>query len=200
MTVPISHPRSLVTKLLHVCVAGAVIVQLASSRLMITPRPSRPPNTAFEVHEWVGILTLLVVLAFWAWTLMRTGERSFVTLFPWFSPHRLRRVWLDFVAHLHAARRLRFPDGEGRPFASAMHGLGLQVILVMAASGTLLWGGPAGWRPSVRAVHEFFANLAWAYLMAHVTLALLHETAGHGLLRTMFGASVPPAQPGSRHA
>ena len=199
MTVRISHPRSLVTKLLHVSVAGAVIVQLASSRLMITPRPTRPPNTAYEVHEWVGILTLLLVLAFWAWTLIRTGERSFGALFPWFSAHRLRRVWLDFAAYLSAAWRLRLPEGEGRPFASAMHGLGLLVILVMAASGTLLWGGPAGWRPSARAVHELFANLTWAYLMAHVTLALLHEFAGHRLIRTMFGASVPSDQ-GSRHA
>jgi cytochrome b561 len=37
-------------------------------------------------------------------------------------------------------------------------------------------------------VHETFANVMWAYLVAHAALALLHEWAGHRTIRRMFSA------------
>ena len=87
---------------------------------------------------------------------------------------------------------LTLPDPErSEAMASALHGLGLLIALAMAATGTLGWltwdqSGPMGsFTHTVFDLHGVIANLMWAYLVAHVGAAVLHELVGHRLLRRM---------------
>lgn len=86
MNVP--APHSTLTKLLHLLFAAAVIHQLFISLIMVHPETNRPGDSFFELHEWVGVLTLGLVVTFWIWTLVRRGEARFGMLFPWFSGAR----------------------------------------------------------------------------------------------------------------
>lgn len=91
-----------------------------------------------------------------------------------------------------AAMRLALPDPAGsHALASALHGLGLVIVQVMAGTGTLgwlIWDQAAGMTPFTRnlfEVHETVANLLWTYLVLHAGVTLLHELMGHRLLHRM---------------
>ncbi|OHC95965.1 MAG: hypothetical protein A2792_09360 [Sphingomonadales bacterium RIFCSPHIGHO2_01_FULL_65_20] len=183
-----STDRSLLTKALHGLLAVAVIHQLVIINFMIAPKPGRPENFAFELHEWVGLTSLGLLLAYWLWTLVRRGEVRFSLLVPWFSPKATLAVWQDFRLHLSVWRRGRLPDVGSHPFAHAVHGLGLIVMSVMAVTGTmsLISVLPEPVRTAGMTVHEASSKLVWAYVIGHASLAILHEVAGHRLFRQMF--------------
>jgi cytochrome b561 len=180
--------RGLLTKALHLILLVAVLHQLVSSRLMIPPGRTTKENLAYETHEYVGLASLAVVIAFWMWSLVRTREVGFSDLFPWFSPSRTASVWKDLLAHVKAISRRTLPNERGRPFPTAVHGLGLSAVTVMAATGsfTLVSLAPASAREASLGMHELVSNLVWIYLIGHAGLALVHEALGHRLLRDMF--------------
>lgn len=183
-----STDRSTLTKALHGLLAIAVIHQLAISNFMIAPKAGRPENLAFELHEWVGLTSFGLLLAYWLWTLVRRREARFSLLVPWFSLKATLAVWRDFRLHVSAWRRGRLPDVGSHPFAYAVHGLGLIVVTVMAVTGTmsLISLLPEGVRFAGLGVHEASSKLVWAYVIGHASLAVLHEVAGHRLFRQMF--------------
>ena len=163
---------------------------------MREPRPGRPITdleaTAFGVHQYVGLAAMVVVALFWAWLGLRRFGTSPGRLFPWFSAARRRELWADIVHYAGAALRLTLPAPEGdEALASAIHGLGLLIVLAMAATGTigwLTWDQVAPMQPfthNVFEVHGLIANLLWAYVILHVGTAVLHELLGHRLLRRM---------------
>lgn len=186
--------RGLLTKVLHLTLLVAVLHQLVSSRLMIPPGPTATENLAYETHEYVGLASLAVVFAFWLWSLFRTREVGFADLFPWFSPSRTASVWKDFLAHLTAITRRTLPSERGRPFPTAIHGLGLGAVSLMAATGsfTLVSLVPASARAASLGVHEFVSNLVWAYVIGHAGLALVHQALGHCVLQDMFSPRATP--------
>ena len=182
-----SLARSVATRLLHGALLLSVVWQLIGSNFIERPRAGQAANTMYEVHEVVGLITLGLVLAFWLWSLLRRRETPFVALFPWFSAPRLRALAGDLAHHWAELKHWRLPGGEAEtPLASAVHGLGLLVVLVMAATGTWLYTlpMPAG---LVLEVHKLVANLVWAYLVGHAGLAVLHQVSGHPVLQRMFG-------------
>src|SRR5436305_14613872 len=106
--------HSLTSRFLHFLLAAAILCQLAASQLMRVPRPNRPPPTgleaaAFSVHEYVGLVSLAIVVLFWLWLLIRRAETDAGALFPWFSARRLALLRDDIVEHLRRARQLRLP-------------------------------------------------------------------------------------------
>lgn len=188
--------HSLPTRLLHLLLATAILAQLATSQLMRTPRPGRvrtPLESAgFAVHEWVGLAAMAILLAFWLWLTLRRLGTAPGQLFPWFSRTRLLELRQDALRYLQAARRLSLPEPEqGEAVAAVLHGLGLLIALAMATTGTLGWlswdqaAGMDGFARAVFEVHGTLANLMWAYVIAHVGAAILHELLGHRLLRRM---------------
>lgn len=182
-----SAVRSLTTKLIHGSLLLAVTWQLLGSNLMERPRAASPGNFFYEVHEWVGLATLATVVMFWLWTALRRRETRLAALLPWFSASGWRSVATDARAHWEALRALKLPDPAGdTPLASAVHGLGLLTALAMAATGGLLFLQPL---PGglVLEVHKLASNLMWAYVVGHAGLAVVHQMAGHGTLRRMFG-------------
>lgn len=173
--------RSRATRLLHWLVALVVIAQLTLSLVMRSPAPGRPGDSWFELHEKVGIAAAVILTAFWLWSMIRSGATRPVAFFPWFSPRQLRMVFAD-------ARRLFAPVHEGqteRPFASAVHGLGVLTATAMALTG--LVGYFVASARSLLVVHETVAPLMWAYLVGHVGISLIHESRGERIILPMFG-------------
>lgn len=184
-----TRERSLFTRLLHFALLAVVLNQLIGSNIMERPLPGEDPGLAFTLHSWVGMAGFVLVLAFWLWTLFRRGETRLRQLVPWFS----RRGWAGVIAdirhHIHSLMRLRLPEDDGHgALASAVHGLGLLILTVMAATGTayaLLLQGTDWGRPTLF-VHATVANLMWAYLIGHAGLAVLHHLAGSDIFSRMF--------------
>lgn len=175
--------RSAVTKILHWLAALAIMTQLGLSLVMQSPARNRPGDSFFEIHEKVGIAATAILVAFWIWSIVRTGETRLVAFFPWFSPKKLGLVAAD-------ARRFFAPFEPGtteRPFASAIHGLGLIIATVMALSGALGYFFASA-KPLLE-VHETVAPLMWAYLIGHVAVSLLHELRGERVIGAMLSLS-----------
>lgn len=183
--------RSAVTKALHALLLIAVIFQLAVSLVMERPRPGGPSDAFFTLHEYGGYLASAVLVTLWVWAIIRRGETQLGSLFPWFSRQRMAAVLRDCRLHLVELRQLRLPATDDRPLASAVHGLGLSIVTLMALTG-VLWAtgyfstGSAG---LLIATHKTAANLMWAYLVAHAGLAILHEFLGERVLPKMFGGN-----------
>jgi cytochrome b561 len=188
--------HSLVTRVLHLVVAAAIVLQLANSQLMRVPRPGRSSTgteaAAFTLHEYAGLASMAIVALFWLWLLVRRQETSLGLLFPWFSRQRLAGLQEDVMLHVRCALRLALPEPEHSiALSSAIQGVGLVLALVIAATGTVgyfVWtkgtamtglAGVAFW------VHGTLANVLWGYLVVHVGAALLHELLGHRILYQM---------------
>ena len=166
--------HTLPTRLIHAGLALSIITQLATSLVMRAPHGTSPGNLLFEVHEYSGYAALGFAALFWLLLLLR------------FSANRRAALIEDTKAHLASARHLTFPDmDDHRPMASAIHGLGLLLMTLMATTGTASVLLP-GVREQVLGVHVLFANVVWAYLIGHAGLALLAHWTRHLDLREMW--------------
>jgi cytochrome b561 len=188
--------HSPVTRVLHVLVAAAIVLQLTNSLLMRVPRPGRSwtdtEASAFAVHEYAGLASMAIIGLFWLWMLVRRRETSLGQLFPWFSRQRLAGLQDDIMRHVQFATQLTLPEPEhSTGLSSAIQGIGLALALIVAATGTVgyfIWTkGTAmtGLTWVAFWVHGTLANVMWGYLVVHVGAALLHEMLGHRILYQM---------------
>jgi cytochrome b561 len=179
------------TRFLHTGVALAIIWQLGVSLAMQGPRGTTQGDTLFTTHSYVGLAALGLILLFWLNLMLRHVGTESGALFPWFSSARRGALWDDTKAHLGALLRLRLPHYvEGSALASAVHGLGLVLMTLMAGSGAAWWAlEPAAPADTLEEVHKTFANLAWVYLIAHASLAVLHHLRGEASLSEMWSLS-----------
>lgn len=114
--------------------------------------------------------------------LRRTGTAA-GALFPWLSAPRRAALAQDTRRHWQALRAGRFPAyAKAAPLASAVHGLGLLLVTLMAASGFTWWLGANG----AVGPHKLFANLVWVYLIAHAGLAVIHHLRRDAALTDMW--------------
>jgi cytochrome b561 len=152
------------------------------------PRGTTPGDTLFTTHSYVGVVSFGLILLFWLNLLARRIGTEPGALFPWPSARRRSALWADMRAQFGALARLRLPHYvEGSALASAVHGLGLLLVTLMAGTGTLWWWlEPAGTARAIEEIHKLFANLAWAYLIAHAGLAVLHRLRGEASLSEMW--------------
>ncbi|MDE3080533.1 MAG: cytochrome b/b6 domain-containing protein, partial [Paracoccaceae bacterium] len=119
---------------------------------------------------------------FWLTVLRRRTGTAPGALFPWFSASRLRALRADTATHLQSLRAFALPPHQDHAaLPSAIHGLGLLLISFMAASGTYWYlmslaglGRAIYVRPFME-LHGLLGNVAWAYLIGHAALALLHH-------------------------
>lgn len=176
-----SHSRW--TRLLHLLIFATVSFQMVAS-LIEEPHLNPPENFWFEVHEKVGLASLTVLFAYWAWALFRRREKGITSLFPWFSLKRISAVVRDARAHLRTVGSGKIPSAESRPLASSVHGLGLIVATALALTGTLGY-----FFPSMRFllnVHEVLVWPMWIYLAGHAVMGTVHELLGEGVIQNMF--------------
>ncbi len=191
MTTPTHHNQA--TRVVHACLAVAIVVQLASSLGMVPAEHGHAGNLLFQAHRASGLAAFALLLAFWAVAMTRRVGTPLGAIFPWLSSARLSALRADLRRHLAALFRLRLPAHEdGGALPSAIHGLGLCLVSAMAATGTIyaLTGaanpeapGLAGW---AMVVHQSLANLVWAYLVGHAAMALLHHVGSEYDLRRMW--------------
>lgn len=175
--------KSATTKILHWLAALTIIAQLGLSLVMQSPGRNRPGDSFFEIHEKVGIAATVILITFWIWSIARSGETRLVAFFPWLSIKQLGLVASD-------AKRILAPLQHGqneRPFASAVHGLGLIIATIMALSGIL--GYFIASARSLLGVHETAAPLMWAYLIGHVVISIVHELKGERVIGPMMSIS-----------
>ncbi len=172
------------TRLFHAGVAVAVAFQLLVSLVMDGPEAGRPDGLALWAHEYAGLATLALILAFWANLALRRVGTDRGALFPWASPQRRAAVMADLIAVRAAVTRLRPPaHDETAALASAAHGLGLLLMSAMALSGAA-WFWLGGWL--LLEAHGLFGNLAWAYLVGHAGMGALHHLLGQAPLGAMW--------------
>ena len=177
------------TRLVHAGLASAVLTAVFASLGMEHPKPGRPGNLLFEVHEYGGLAAFTLIVLFWLILTLRKRGTPSGLLFPWFSATRRAALWSDTKHHLAALRRLRLPDHDSEsPFASAVHGLGILLVTAMSGTGTLFYffGDNGGAMNLVIEVHETLANLVWVYLIGHVSLAVLNHFFTEFNLRSMW--------------
>lgn len=188
-----TQKHSLTTKLIHAGLALAVIFQLLNSLVMEAPKRDRLGDWFFELHEYGGLTAMAFVFLFWLVLVFRKRGTDKAHLFPWFSAEGRARVWQDVKAHLAAFMRFRFPAYEDDgALSSAVHGLGVLVMTVMAMTGTIYYLAALEGMERVSLVrvvleiHEILSNLAWLYLLGHAALAVIHHYLGDMDLREMW--------------
>ena len=178
MSVTTDPPRihSRLTRLLHAATALAIGWQLGLSLIMVPPDDAPVLGAPMILHEYGGAVALGVLVVFWLNAIIRRAGTSLGALLPWGSPTRLAALWTDVKAHLGALRHLSAPDhGAETPLASAVHGAGLLLMTLMAASGLLWWQGPASLTETAIELHVLCGNLVWAYLIGHALMGLFNH-------------------------
>lgn len=181
------------TRLLHAALAVSIVTQLGSSLLMVAPLRNNTPNVLFEIHEYSGLAAVILSAAFWITIFTRRSGTPVARLLPWFSSANRRLLWQDAKQHWSTLRGKHLPAYEsGAPLATAVHGLGLLLILAMAMTGavfylSLVLGTPeAAWASVDLEVHKLLATLTWAYLVGHAGVALLYRHVGQLALDRMW--------------
>lgn len=193
MSTATTQKHTLGTRLFHAGLGLAVITQLLTSLVAKPPAPDKTGNWLFSVHQYVGLAAFVFVVGFWLTVTTRRNGTEWGLLLPWFADARRSALWSDLKAHLRELFRLRLPAyDEHSPLASAVHGLGLFLMLAMASTGTVYYfinqGDPdaGGLVGVVMLIHKSLANLVWAYLIAHASLATLHHFKNDMSLRDMW--------------
>lgn len=193
MTGSSPRPHAFRTRLLHSFIAVMVISQLATSKFMVTPGKNREEDLLFEIHEYTGIVTFVLILGLWAYTFLRERGTRPGLLFPWISGKALSALVTDTRVHLQALKKFRLPDHvQNSPLASAVHGLGILLIVMMTTTGVTWFVGmqfgdmAQSLAKAAKEVHELFSNLVWAYLIGHAGIALINQFAGKQALSDMW--------------
>lgn len=171
------------TRLFHAGMALAIVTQLLTSLVMQGPDESQAGDLLFQLHRYSGLAATVLASGLWVTILMRSRGTELGALIPWFSGRRLAALWQDAKLHAGNAVKLRLPEHDPKAaLPSAVHGLGLMLISTMAISGTVYFAqvglGLHSAEPDgmlAITVHLALANLVWAYLIAHMGLAVLHH-------------------------
>ena len=112
------HARA--TRALHTGVALAVIFQLGASLVMEGPRAGRPDGLPLIAHQYVGLASLALILAFWLNLMARRIGTAPAALLPWFSAARRRRP----VGRHHCARASAAAPASARLRRECAAGIG----------------------------------------------------------------------------
>jgi cytochrome b561 len=174
-------------------VALLVIAQAATSQVMTAPGKNRIEDGLFEIHEFTGIVSFFLIFLFWLYTLLRKGGTRPGLLFPWFNRVNRQALSIDSRRHWRSLAAFRMPEHvHDSPLVSAVHGLGILLMMLMATTGVIWFiaidlGDMAKIFAGVsKEAHEIFSNLVWAYLVGHAGLALINQFTGRQPLSDMW--------------
>jgi len=174
------HTRA--TRSIHMLLALAVVYQLLTSLIMSEPAPGEPEDLLLELHQYGGLATFSFVFTFWVVLVVRRQGTRPGALFPWLSRSRRALFLDDLKRYWHAIRGRSFPAHQAdSPVAAAIHGLGLLLMTAMVCTGVFWFVADFyGYQKALPVelvidVHKILSNLAWAYLVGHAGMALLHH-------------------------
>lgn len=193
---PMPQQWDWVTRFLHFGLAITVTLQLFNSLIIEKPEPGHPLSgfEAFmlDIHEWLGMAALAIVLLHWAWSLWGLGGYGARHLLPWNREGRT-----EVATGLREIFKGRLPSGGPKDkLAGLIHGLGLLAVLGIAATGAVLFffmpedGKLTMITGAASELHEFISIFVWIYWGGHVGMALLHHfIARDEILPRMFSPS-----------
>lgn len=176
------------TRWFHVGLAVLVPLQLLSEELMKRPKPGRIRTDEqiffFEMHEWVGMTLLAIVILHLLWSIGKE-DGGFARLFPYLNG-KGRCDLLGDVKGLTKGK-VASPD-ESVALAGAVHGLGLLLVLVLGVTGAMMLygmedsGKMLGIIHDAKEFHEALGVFVWIYLIGHVAMIAVHRIKGHNLI------------------
>ncbi len=183
------------TRFLHFGLAATVTFQLLISLVMEAPEAGEKrsvlESTTFEIHEWVGMAALLVVIIHWIWSLRAKDNSNLRFLFPWG-----KEGFSSMMKDLREIKSLKLPEGGGRGgLPGFVHGLGFLSATGMALTGGILFfilpedGSKNATAELFHDIHGFIANFIWAYWWGHIAAAVIHKKMGHDTVKNMFDLS-----------
>ncbi|MDQ6988944.1 MAG: cytochrome b/b6 domain-containing protein [Mariprofundaceae bacterium] len=185
-----------ITRLLHWGFALLIPLQLLSEELMKRPKPGRIRDESqiffFEMHEWIGMCLLVLIIARLAWGFVG-AEGGWSRLFPYFSAQG-RSGLADEVSHeIPGWFKGKLPTpGQEDYIAGAVHGLGLLLVFAMGTTGAIMLygmeesGKMLGFVHDMKEIHEILGELLWIYIFAHAAVTILHMVLGHSMMARIF--------------
>ncbi len=189
-----SYPR--INRILHFMFGSMMVFQLVSEELMKRPKlvdgapriRTDEQIVFFELHEWFGIMLLIIVGL--RLSLLLGNPEEVRKLFPFLSMERMQGVITElkevpgwFVGKIS-------PPKDDDHLSGLIHGLGLLLGLALGLTGTIMFVGmdpTDGTMDSfvhlMKETHEILGELLWYYVIGHVGMALIHQLKGHRSLQ-----------------
>ena len=185
-----------ITRLLHWGFATLIPLQLLSEELMKRPKPGRIREDMqiffFEMHEWIGMIALVLIIARIAWGFMG-AEGGWARLFPYFTCQGLKGLKEEICTEIPGWFKGKIATPEKESFvAGVVHGLGLLLVLGLGVTGaTMLYGMEEsgkmlGLVHDAKELHEMMGTLLWIYIFGHVGMAVVHQLLGHAMFKRIF--------------
>lgn len=178
----------LMTRILHWGLALTISAQLISGLLVPDPQT----RAFFYFHEWDGLAASTVIFVVWLWIY---SIQDFGTLFPW-NRAGMQAVGADIRGLFRGTLPSGGPNNIG--LASFWHGLGILAVTGMAITGVWIFfvipGGHGASSSStdfheymqVSWLHKMISYFVWAYLIGHISFAILHQKKGAPIFRGIF--------------
>ena len=185
---------SKITRWLHALIALSLTIQLILSLVLAPPDElddaSELAKAAMEGHELIGLIAAGLLLLHWIWMLIPNNDVKLANLFPIMGAG-LQQTKSD-IGYILKNKMLPRADHGG--LSGLVHGLGILIASAVAATGVGLYvvmdfttqGFENPLFEEIAEVHELFGNLMWAYLIAHVFAAALHEYTDEPIISRMF--------------
>jgi cytochrome b561 len=182
------------TRWLHAALAAGVVAQLALSSVMHVPAGVGLGvfdwhREAFEWHARVGLALAAVCALHWLWLCLPWCHPGLLHLFPWWQREARAMLFRQLVN----LARLRLPTVSDSTLAGTVHGLGLAAVSGSASGGIVNYLGYFRGAPIPRWVlhhvsqfHITMGYLIWAFVIAHVGMALLHSLSGRAEVLGIF--------------
>ena len=185
-----------INRILHALFALMMVVQLIDEAFMKRPKlvdgaprmRSDEQIFFFDMHEWIGVILLVVVgLRF---MMMLGNPEEVKRLFPFLSAERMKGVIAD-IKEIPGwfTGKLKAP-GDDDYLAGLVHGLGLLLGLALGLTGTAMFVGmdPINGTMNefvhqLKEIHEILGELLFYYVIGHVAMVVLHQIKGHRSLQ-----------------
>ncbi len=186
-----------ITRLLHWGIAVGIPLQLISEMLMKRPKPGRiraeDQIFFFEMHEWVGMIVLSLIVMRLIWGVIGMGDGRLSKLFPYATTTGRQGIMHELRTKVPGWLRGKFEVPEKEDYiAGTVHGLGVLLVLALGATGAVMLygmeesGKMLGFVHEMKEVHEILGTVLWVYIVGHVVMALVHQLAGHKSLQRIF--------------
>jgi len=186
-----------VTRLLHWGFALLIPLQLLSQEFMKRPKPGRIREDMqvffFEMHEWIGMIALTLILLRVLWGFAGGAEGGWARLFPYFTSKGLKGLKKEICTGVPSWFKGNFPaPGKEDYLAGMVHGLGLLLVLALGMSGAIMLygmeesGKMLGFVHDMKELHEVLGEVLWIYIFGHVGMVILHRLFGHPMFQRIF--------------
>jgi len=206
---------SRITRLIHLFLAVFVTLQLVGGALMDVPGAEEEHQAVnivtpvlaheginhaaaidsflFEVHEYIGLFLVFLVLARWIWGFTWRGNANWRKPFLWLTAAGRRDLFEEIKRTPAIWLKGKLPEPtEQDALAKAVHGLLIIIATGMVLTGLIFY---FGWNAQghqtflidwTGEIHETLSGILWTLLGGHVFMALWHQKSGHNVLGKMF--------------